>query len=301
MLSVRVNGIVRMDDETTVLPGNAIFPMEIPYIGDKALQVLQYVDSNKAQTTGAQLANQGLDADAISRETATRFTGMEEAGEAKIELIARNYAETGFRKLYEGIAWIASRFQDTEAEFRVLGKAMAINPKGWKYDHQVKTTVGLGAGNNEKLVASLQGIYAIQSQLKAQGSTLVDEEDIYATLKRIVDGLGLPSVDEFFNNPQEPDELLKAENEILNATLMQLQEQLQMMQNPLAEAETIKAQAKLIEAQGKGQLDVAKGLEAARQFNVSTAQDSKQFQEDLAARLTELELKYVSDVPGALV
>jgi hypothetical protein len=272
--------------------------MEIPYIGDKALQVLQYVDSNKAQTTGAQLANQGLDADAISRETATRFTGMEEAGEAKIELIARNYAETGFRKLYEGIAWIASRFQDTEAEFRVLGKAMAINPKGWKYDHQVKTTVGLGAGNNEKLVASLQGIYAIQSQLKAQGSTLVDEEDIYATLKRIIDGLGLPSVDEFFNNPEEPDELLKAENEILNATLMQLQEQLQMMQNPLAEAETIKAQAKLIEAQGKGQMEMAKATENQRQYNDTAERKAKQFQEETALKLTDMEMKYGQQLNG---
>ena len=173
-----------------------------------------------------------------------------------------------------------------------------IYPKGWKYDHQCKTTVGLGAGNNEKLVESLQGIYAIQNQLKAQGSILTDEGDIYATLKRIIDGLGLPSVDEFFNNPEEPAELLKAENEILNATLMQLQEQMQAMQNPLAEAETIKAQAKLIEAQGKGQMEMAKATESQRQYNDTAERKAKQFQEETALKLTDMEMKYGQQLNG---
>ena len=105
-----------------------------------------------------------------------------------MELIARNYAETGVRKLYEGIAWLVSRFQDTQTEFRVLGKALTVNPTQWKFNHHVQSNVGLGAGNNEKSVQSLQGLLAIQQQLKQQGSTLTDEVDIYNTLKRITDG-----------------------------------------------------------------------------------------------------------------
>ena len=133
-----------------------------------------------------------------------------------MELIARNYAETGVRKLYEGIAWLVSRFQDTQTEFRVLGKALTVNPTQWKFNHHIQTNVGLGAGNNEKSVESLQGLYGIQSQLKAQQSPLVDDKDIYNTLARITDGLGLPRTNEFFNNPEEPDELLRNENEQLN-------------------------------------------------------------------------------------
>lgn len=310
MLNVRINGIVRLEDKTQVLPQNAVFPLQVPYIGDRTLQVLQYVDQARAQSTGALLSNQGLDADAIGRETATRFEGVQEAGQAKIELIARNYAETGFRKLYEGIAWLVSRFQDSETEFRVLGKQLTVDPSAWKYTHYVSSNVGLGAGNNDQLIESLQGIYAIQQQLKAQGSALTDEVDIYNTLKRIVDGLGMPRVDEFFNNPEEPDDLLKAENEILNNAVLQLQQQLQT--NPLAEAETIKAQARLLEVQQKEQVNAAKAaadqqaniakmLEEQRQFNVETAQKAAQFQQQTAAKLTELELKYNQDVPGSTV
>lgn len=301
MLSVRMNGVVRLDEDTDVLPQNAVFPLQIPYIGDRTLQVLQYVDQAKAQTTGSMLANQGLDADAIGKETATRFEGVEKSGQAKIELIARNYAETGFRKMFEDIAWLVSRFQDTPQEFRVLGKALTVDPSGWKYSHHVVSNVGLGSGDNEQLVGAMQGILAIQQQLKAQGSALVDEKDIYNTLSRITDGLGLPRTNEFFNDPEEPGELLKAENEILNKVVLQLQEQVSQLQNPLAEAETIKQQAFLAKAQSDAQLQVAKLAQDSEQFRVTTAQKQDQFNKDLAERLTELELKYGADVQGALV
>jgi len=296
MLNVRINGIVRMDDDTTVLPSNAVFPLTTPYIGDRTLQVIQYIDQQRAQTTGAMLANQGLDSDAIGRETATRFEGVETAGQAKIELIARNYAETGFRKLYEGIAWLVSRFQDTETEFRVLGKAMAVNPKTWKYHHSVTSSVGLGAGNNEKLIEALQGIYAIQGQLIAQGSVLADNKDQYNTLKRIVDGLGLPTVNEFFNDPEQPDELLQAQNQQMQAMIQQLQQQVQQMQNPLAEAETIKQKGLMVKIQADAAIKIEQLKEEQRQFNEKQAADIDKSNKDIAVRITDLEVKAGKDL-----
>ncbi|MCH9712887.1 MAG: hypothetical protein K0U20_09710, partial [Proteobacteria bacterium] len=53
MLTVRTNGIVRLDEESNVLPGQAVFPLTVPYIGDKNLMTLQYVDQARAQTTGS--------------------------------------------------------------------------------------------------------------------------------------------------------------------------------------------------------------------------------------------------------
>lgn len=302
MLTVRTNGIIRMDDENpNIIPQNAVYPLVTQYTGDKTLQVIQYADQQRANTTGALMSSQGLDADAIAKETATRFTGIEKAGSAKIELIARNYAETGYRDLFEGIAWLASRYQNTEIEFAVLGKAMKINPSKWKYNHSVRTNVGLGAGNNEALVASLQGIYQIQQQLKMSGSALVDEVDMFNTLKRITDGLGLPRADEFFNNPEEPDDLLKAQNEQLNAMVLQLQEAMQQMQNPLAESEQIKAQAGLIKAKSDAEIKMLEMQQQQSQFITEMQEREDKRNEEMAAKLTEMELKYNKNVPGALV
>ena len=211
-------------------------------------------------------------------------------------MIARNYGETGFRKLYEGIAWIVSRYQDTEQEIRVLGKALTVNPKSWKYKHHVQSNVGLGAGDSEKSLQSLQGIYGIQQSLIQQGSTLADEKDVYNTLARMVEGIGFPRVNEFFNDPGEPEETLKAENEILNKMVVQLQEQMQGLQNPLAEAEQIKAQASLIKAQATQQIDAAKLQSDNANFMAKLESDNKKASEDLALKLTDLELKYGEDL-----
>ncbi len=296
MLTVRTNGIIRLEEDTQILPGNAVFPLSIPYIGQQALQVIQYVDSTRAQTTGSLMSNQGLEADKLNQETATRFNGVKDSSDAKIELIARNYGETGFRKLYEGIAWLVSRYQNTETEFRVLGKALTVNPKAWKYAHHVQSNVGLGAGDNEKSLETLQGIYGIQQSLIQQGSTLADEKDVYNTLSRIIEGAGFPRVNEFFNDPEEDTETLKAENEILNKMVVQLQEQAQMMQNPLAEAEQIKQEAFLVKAQSDAQIKVAQLQSDNEQFQAKLMADMKKANEDLALKLTELELKYNQDL-----
>ena len=307
MLTVRTNGIVRLDEDSNILPGQAVFPLQIPYIGDRTLQVIQYIDQARAQTSGTLLASQGLDADALEQETATRFNGVQEAGTAKIELIARNYAETGFRKLYEGIAWLVSRYQDTETEFRVLGKALKVNPKSWKYSHNIESNVGLGAGDNEKLVAARQGIYQIQQQLKSVGSTLTDEVGIYKNLTGLLDGVGINQSEGLFNNPEEPGDLLKAQNEQLNQMVLQMQEQAKMQAEQitqlqaLSEVEVIKAQAKSQADDKSAALGVAQLQEDARQFNITAAQKGVKQQEDVALDLTEKELKYGTDVPGAVV
>jgi hypothetical protein len=300
MLTVRTNGVVRLDDDSKILPQQAVFPLQVPYIGQQSLQVLQYNDQARAQTSGTLLASQGLNADSITDETATRFNGVQEAGTAKVELMCRNYAETGFRKLYEGIAWLVSRYQDSATEFRVLGKALTVNPKGWKYNHYVETSVGLGAGDNETLIEARQGIYALQQQLKAQGSMLVDDVGIYKNLIGLMDGVGLRQSEGLLNNPEEDAELVMAHNEQLNKMVLELQEQLQQVQNPLAEAEQIKQEAFLVKAQSDAQIKVAQLQSNNEQFQAKLIADSKKASEDLALKLTELEVKAGQDLNGAM-
>ena len=307
MLTIRDNGIVRMEDDTQILPQQAVMPMVTPYVGNEILQVIQYVDQKRAQTTGALMANQGLDADKLMQETATRFQGVQDEGSAKIELIARNYGETGYRKLYEGIAWLVSRFQDTQTEFRVLGKALTVNPKSWKYKHTIESKVGLGAGSNEQLIEARQGIYSIQQQLKATQSKLVDEEGIYNNLTSLTDGLGFSRSERLFNSPVEPEENLRSDNEQLNTMVLQMQEAMQAQSEQirqlqaLSEVEIIKAQSKGEADDKKAALGIAQLQEKAREFDITTSQDANQFQTSTAVDLTKIEVDSGQDIPGSAV
>ncbi len=304
LLTVRSGWIARTDG----VPSQDIFPVVIPSVLNESLKMAQYLDFARAQTTGTLMASQGLDADALSKETATRFEGVTDEGAAKMELVARGIAETGYRTLYEGMAWLISNFQNSAVEIMVLGKPLTVDPRGWKFEHNVKSNVGLGAGDNEKLLQTMQGIYQIQQQLKAQGSLLTDEADIYNTLDRIVKGAGLQRTDEFFNDPEKPDELLQAQNEQLSLMVQQLQGAVQQMQNPLAEAEQIKAQAKLIEAQGKRELDVGKILQDAKEFQeemkleiAKLRENARQSDNKTAVELTKIEADSGIDVPGSRI
>lgn len=294
LLVQRPNGIVRTKGEAN--PGQSLFPIEIPYIGDKALQVIQYWDQARAQSTGTMLASQGLDADSLGEESATRFEGVEKASQAKIELVARTMAETGFRDLFAGIAWLDSNFQDAETELEILGEELSVNPSDWKFKHSIVSNVGLGIGDDDKLLQTMTGFLQIHQQLAATGSPLTDTQKQYNILDRIVKGADLADTAEFFNNPEKPDELLQAENDILNTAVQQLQQQLQASANPLAEAEQIRAQAKLIEAQNKQSVDIAKAQEDQRQFNMNLLQKQDQANKELALKLTELEQKFSSQL-----
>lgn len=299
LLTKRPNGIVRTSGKEN--PGQSIFPFNVEYIGDKALQVVQYADQARAQTTGNLLASQGLSADQFEKETATRFEGVQEEGKAKIELVARTISETAYIRLYSGLSKLLSIYQTTEVEIMVLGRPLKTKPANWKFEHSVRSTVGLGAGDGEKSSDVLTGVLSLQRSLLQEGSPLVDQEKIYNTIDALMQSLDIHSVNQFFNNPDRPEQLIIRQNELLQAAVQQLQAELQQIQNPLTESEQIRAQAKLIEAQAKQQLEVAKLSENARQFNIKTEQSNKQHNQNTAVSLTKIEADTNKDIPGSMI
>lgn len=299
LLVMRPNGVVRTTKDTP--PGNDLFPIEVPYIGDKALQIIQYWDQARAQTTGSLMASQGLQADDLGKETATRFTGVQEISKSKVELVARVMIETGFRQLFEGVAWLDVNFNNSEIEIEILGKELKIDPSDWKFKHHIISKVGLGIGDDQTKQQTMLGLWGLHQQLKDMDSPMTDEVKRFNVIKGLVNASGLPEEGEFFNDPERPEKLVTAQNEILTKLVQQLQEKLQAVQNPLAEAEQIKAQASLIKAQADQQTSIAKLGEDQRQFNVETLQGQDQFMKTLAAKLTELEAKFNVNVPGASI
>lgn len=303
LLTNRPGGIVRVKGDDS--PQASITPLPVPFIGDKALMVMQYADSARAQRTGTIPGNQALDSDKLHRETATRFQGVQDVADSKVELIARGFAETGFRELFVGMLWVVSHFQKDKMEIMVSGEELSIDPRMWLSKQHVVSSVGIGAGDDSKVMENMSGLLGIHEKLASAGSNLTDSRKIYNVLERIVRSMNEKDVSEFFNNPDIPEELLLSQVEQLSLQNQQLQ--LQVQGNPLAEAEQIRAQADILEAQAKQQLDIAKLAEEQRQFNIEAQQKQQKMNDDIAAKLTELELKYSGsepnnpDVRGSLV
>jgi len=302
-LSSKLGGVVQVRGDRPLT--DMIMPLATEFIGDKALLVKQHMDQMKAQRVGNQLTSQGLDGDKLAKETATRFTGIEKADGARIEKIARNIVEVFYRKLYEGVAWMAAHHRIPQIEFSVLGKALKANPANWKYDDNIDTEIGLGAGDNSNVVENMMGLWQISSQLKAEGSTLTDEKKRFNILNKMMKASDIKDVSPFVNDPEEPAEQLRADNEQLNQMVLQMQqgmeaqsEQIRQLQ-ALSEVEVIKAQSKAQADDKKAALGVAQLREKAREFNISTLQDGKQHDDNLSFDLTELQIKENTSIPGA--
>jgi len=123
---------------------------------------------------------------------------------------------------------------------------------------------------------NLNAILQRQLEFKDRNMVISDQQKIYATMDRLITEVGLKDVDNFFNNPEVPQETLFAQNEQLTQMVMQMQQQLQA--NPLAEAEMIKTQGEL--QQKAAQLEV----------------DKREFAMEHARKMAELELKYNVDL-----
>ena len=290
----RLGGYVRVDGN----PYEALMPLTVPYIGQEALQIVQYLDTEKSNTLGAQMANQGLSSDKFYKETATRFEGVEEAAMAKIELVSRVYAEVGLRQLYEGVIWTAQHYQDSATEIMVLGKELTVDPRKWRYEHYCQSQVGLGAGDSAEAIENLGAMFQTQMQLITMGSPLVDAKKLYNTLDDLARALGKADTSRYYNDPEVPEETLLAENEQMKGMIQQLQA---MGQDPYLKAEEMKAQAKLIESQSKQKLDADKFMLEMRQWQEEFQQRQLEFQQEMAYKLTDLELTNNQDVPGSKV
>jgi len=290
LLTVRPNGIVRTEGDVT----QAVFQLQTPYIGQEALQVIQYWDSLKSQSTGNQLANQGLDADRFAEESVARFEGMNKSGAAKTELVARVMSETGFKKLFNGMAWYVSRYQVEKLELMILGEPLTVDPIKWVSKNSVTSDVGLAAGDDEQMLQNMGQLFQLNQQLKATGSRVTDDKIMFNVVSKIIGSMGINRISDFANDPEIPEQTLLAENEQMKAQLAQLQAQ----ENPLAEAAMVEQQGKIAIAQGTLSLKGAELEEKKRQFNVSELASANKTIADLEAKYIELELQYNTDIAG---
>ena len=296
-----VNGNIRVKGS----PVGQVMPDPVPYTGDRTLQVIQYADAQHAKSVGSIVSNQALSSDQLHKETATRFEGLEKAATAKIGLVARNLVELIYKPLYEGLAWFARHYQDTEQEVYILGSELNINPSSWRFEHNVVSMIG--SDDEQQTLQALSGILGLQQGEIEKGSGLADSGKVYNTIREILRVSNIKGAQRFFNDPAQPNQLVQAENEMLKRIIQDMKVQISN-QNPLAEAERVKQETEVLKAQLKADQtlrgDTIKATQVANDYEIDRrklAQSDAHHGEDMTVKLTELELENNTDVPGGLV
>lgn len=315
-------GFERMDGSTqeTIAdsaPGAAVLGRDlsqfrydsVPFFAKESFGMLEYVEGQQEARTGIARTGQGMDPNALQGPmTATEVAQISAGRNARAEMIARIFAETGVKDLFSLILRLLVTYQPKERMVRLRNKWVEVDPSAWP-EMDVEISVGLGMGDKTEKLAAASAImqdYAIIAQ--SPFAHLVTDKNVYNAFKMKLNAADIKNVDDFVEAPQEgqeqperpsPEEM-KAQGELqLQQAKMQAEQQMQAMKlEAQREEAALKQQLAREEAEFEAQLAIEK---MEREF--ALAEQKLQMEERLASRRAamserESEAKMSTNRPG---
>jgi hypothetical protein len=297
LLTVTANGIIRVKNT------NALVPMTVPATAAQSFPLLEYLDVVQSKRTGVNDAQQGLNPDILQNTTATAVAAMQSAAAGKIELVARIFAETGVKDLYQKILQLLCKYQDKARVIRLRGKYVSIDPREWTNEFDMTINVGLGTGNKQEQMAMIAMVLGKQEEiLKSSGmnNPLVSASQYRNTLGRFVESAGFKDSSEFFKEvtPEQDQQLIDEEMQAAQGQGMnpQIQAYIAQMQAQI-EADKAKAENDIMIARLKAQEQMK--LEREKfEMTMALKQQEFEYEAQLKAMQVGAKLSPTANIPN---
>jgi len=199
LLDSRPGGLIRKSRE------NALAQNITPFVGGQMLPLLDYVDTMGERRTGVSRAQQGLDTNTLRNDrTAVEVQQTANAAQARIELIARIFAETLLKPIFQGIFKLLTDGEMEKIAFRLRNEFVEYDPNEWRDGYDMTINVGLGTGDKMQQQGALQAIFQNQMGLSQTpyGQLLISPDAIYHTQAKLVENAGFKNVGDFFQDPK---------------------------------------------------------------------------------------------------
>lgn len=297
LLTVTANGVVRTKNI------NAMDALVVPPTAAQSFPLLQYLDQVQAKRTGVSDVSQGLDPNILQNSTATAVSMVQSAAAGKIEMIARIFAETGIKDLFEKILQLVCKYQDKARIIRLRGNYVSIDPREWVNGFDIEINVGLGTGGKQEQMAMVAAILQKQEEiLKTSGvnNPLVSAAQYRNTLGRFIETAGFKDSTEFFKEvtPEAEQQLLAEEqamaqqgNPQVEAMMAQVQAQIQ--------ADQMKAQAEIQLAREKAAAQMQLERDKFEQ-TMALKQQEFEYEAQLKAMQLGAKLSPSANIPNVL-
>ena len=229
-----LEGQANLDDLLTQRPGgvvrvkspNAIMPLATPPLQPESFQMLGYLDEVREARTGVNKNTQGLNADALtSHTTATAVNAVMSNAQSRVELIARQFAETGVKELMYCIYELLLKNQDKERVVMLRNKWVPVRPDMWNDKMDCTVSVALGNGSKDQQMAHLSQMLQFASQAMQGGLPIVTPQNMYNLGAALVKAMGYQNVDDFLTEPPPPQPEQPSPEDQLAQMEMQVKQQ----------------------------------------------------------------------------
>ena len=291
-----IDGQVNMDDLLTVAPNGvvrmktqgAVQALTVPPTAAQSFPMLDYMDNVLQKRSGVTQTSQGLDANILQNTTATAIAAMQQAGSGRLEMIARIFADTGVKDLFNGIFHLLCKYQDKARVVRLRGKYVSIDPREWKNNYDLTINVGLGTGSKDQQIAMTAMVLQKQEQILAtQGfaNPLVSVGQYRNTLGKFIEAAGFKDSTEFFK--EIPPEL---DAQISQPQPPQMPMEMQAAQM-YAQVEQMKAEYKSQTDMAKMQIEEVKLQSAREKAMADLALEQAKMEMDREKAIAQLQLQ----------
>ena len=238
VLNSTAGGVIRMKNPA------AIVPLTVQSSAGQSFPMLEYLDGVQAKRTGVSDMSQGLDANVLQNVSATAVATLTAQSQGKLELMARTFADTGVRSLFQGILQLVCKYQTQPVIMKIDNKNTPIDPREWDSQYHVTINVGLGNGSKDEQVAMLGMLLAKQEMILTQygmSNPLVTIKQYRETLAKMINASGYKDDVQFIKEitDEESQQFAQQSAESQNQPPPEVQ-----AAQAIAKAETEKAQMK---------------------------------------------------------
>lgn len=274
----------------------------VPFTADKSFPMIEFIARRTEETTGVSKTGQGLDANSLKKSgqmTATEIAQIASGKNARTEMVARIFAETGVRRMFGLILKLLSRHQQQERVIRLRNRFVAVDPSGWP-EMDLQISVGLGVGDKTEQMAMAQQVLQVMQGLGATPfASLIGPQQVYNAVKRLFTAAGIKNTDDYLAEPQEeqqqdkpsPEEQKVQAEMQLQAAKLQGEQQMQAAKLDMQREEAaLKIQLAREEAEAEATLareKAAAEMELAREkmaFEAEQAMQRMRLEEARASR-----------------
>ena len=276
-----LEGQANLDDLLTQRPGgvvrvkspNAVMPLTTPALEPYSFQMLEYLDGVRESRAGVSKMSQGMNDNALtSHTTATAVNAVMSAAQSRVELIARNFAETGVKDLMITIYELLLKNQDKERVIMLRNEWVPVRPDSWSDKADCTVSVALGQGNKDQQMMHLSQMLNFAGEAMKGGLPIVTVQNMYNLGASLVRAMGFQNVSDFLTDPSQIPP--KQEGPSPEEQAAQMESQIKQKELEIKAAEVqIKAQKvqqEAQEAQVDAQLKMAE-LQLEREQNRAVA------------------------------
>lgn len=256
LVNGEIGSIVR-----TKAPG-MIEELATPFVAGQTLPVLQYLESIAEGRSGVTKMSQGISADILQSTPKEAASAMVQGSDARIEMMARNLAETGVTEMFLCILRTALYEMRGPQSVKTQTGFEEIRPDLWHDQVTINVNVGLGNGRVGEKAQVLTEVAQVQQQIMGMlglNNPLAGWEQFRKAVSDKMKLAGIRNVSDYL--PLVPEEALAQ----ISQQMQQMQAQNGKQPDPtagLVEAEKVKGQVQMqiksAEIQQRGQIEQAK-------------------------------------------